>query len=49
MNLAPNCHQGVTRVAKGCQRCIVETLLYLLRQLAGLAPVIPLDDLGRPR
>jgi hydrogenase small subunit len=27
----------------------METLLYLLRQLAGLAPMIPVDDLGRPR
>ncbi|MGA8381123.1 MAG: hypothetical protein WB710_08330 [Stellaceae bacterium] len=26
----------------------METLLYLLRQLAGLAPLIPLDDAGRP-
>ena len=26
----------------------METLLYLLRQLAGLAPMIPVDDLGRP-
>jgi hydrogenase small subunit len=26
----------------------METLLYLLRQLAGLAPVIPIDELGRP-
>jgi len=26
----------------------METLLYLLRQLAGLAPMIPLDDAGRP-
>ena len=25
-----------------------ETLLYLLYQVAGLAPMIPLDDLGRP-
>jgi hydrogenase small subunit len=27
----------------------METLLYLLRQLAGQAPMIPVDDLGRPR
>jgi hydrogenase small subunit len=27
----------------------METLLYLLRQLAGLAPMIPLDDAGRPK
>src|SRR5437867_11452611 len=27
----------------------METLLYLLRQLAGVAPTIPLDDLGRPK
>jgi hydrogenase small subunit len=27
----------------------METLLYLLRQLAGLAPMIPVDELGRPR
>jgi hydrogenase small subunit len=27
----------------------METLLYLLYQLAGLAPMIPLDDLGRPK
>ena len=27
----------------------METLLYLLRHAAGRAPVIPLDDLGRPR
>src|SRR6202047_1534053 len=27
----------------------METLLYLLRQLAGLAPTIPLDDAGRPK
>ena len=27
----------------------METLLYLLRQLAGLAPMIPLDAEGRPR
>jgi hydrogenase small subunit len=27
----------------------METLLYLLRQLAGVAPMIPVDDLGRPR
>jgi hydrogenase small subunit len=26
----------------------METLLYLLRQLAGLAPMIPVDELGRP-
>jgi len=26
----------------------METLLYLLYQLAGLAPMIPLDDAGRP-
>jgi hydrogenase small subunit len=26
----------------------METVLYLLRQLAGLAPMIPLDDAGRP-
>ena len=26
----------------------METLLYLLRQLAGLAPMIPLDEAGRP-
>jgi hydrogenase small subunit len=26
----------------------METLLYLLRQVAGLAPMIPLDELGRP-
>ena len=26
----------------------METLLYLLRQLAGVAPMIPVDDLGRP-
>jgi len=27
----------------------METLLYLLRQLAGLAPMIPVDDAGRPK
>ncbi len=27
----------------------METLLYLLRQLAGVAPMIPVDDLGRPK
>jgi len=27
----------------------METLLYLLRQLAGQAPMIPVDELGRPR
>jgi hydrogenase small subunit len=27
----------------------METVLYLLRQLAGLAPMIPLDDAGRPK
>ncbi|HEX4711171.1 hypothetical protein [Phenylobacterium sp.] len=27
----------------------METLLYLLRQLAGLAPMIPLDEEGRPK
>jgi hydrogenase small subunit len=27
----------------------METVLYLLRQLAGLAPMIPLDDMLRPR
>ena len=27
----------------------METLLYLLRQLAGLAPMIPLDEAGRPK
>lgn len=27
----------------------METFLYLLRQLAGLAPMIPVDRLGRPR
>jgi hydrogenase small subunit len=27
----------------------METLLYLLRQLAGLAPLIPIDELGRPK
>ncbi|MGI8989320.1 MAG: hydrogenase expression protein HypE [Bryobacteraceae bacterium] len=27
----------------------METLLYLLYQLAGLAPMIPLDDAGRPK
>jgi hydrogenase small subunit len=27
----------------------METLLYLLRQLAGLAPMIPLDEQGRPQ
>ena len=27
----------------------METLLYLLRQLAGLAPMIPLDDQPRPK
>ena len=27
----------------------METLLYLLRQVAGLAPMIPLDDAGRPK
>ncbi len=26
----------------------METMLYLLRQLAGLAPMIPLDEAGRP-
>jgi hydrogenase small subunit len=26
----------------------METLLYLLRQLAGVAPMIPLDEVGRP-
>jgi len=26
----------------------METVLYLLRQLAGVAPMIPLDDAGRP-
>jgi len=26
----------------------METVLYLLRQLAGLAPMIPVDELGRP-
>ena len=26
----------------------METVLYLLRQLAGLAPMIPVDDAGRP-
>jgi hydrogenase small subunit len=27
----------------------METLLYLLYQVAGLAPMIPLDDVGRPK
>ncbi|MGO9544869.1 MAG: hydrogenase expression protein HypE [Rhodomicrobium sp.] len=27
----------------------METLLYLLRQLAGLAPMIPIDEAGRPK
>ena len=27
----------------------METLLYLLRQLAGLAPMIPVDEAGRPK
>lgn len=27
----------------------METVLYLLRQLAGLAPMIPLDEAGRPK
>ncbi len=26
----------------------METILYLLYQVAGLAPMIPLDDVGRP-
>jgi hydrogenase small subunit len=28
---------------------LTETLLYLLQQIAGRAPMIPLDELGRPR
>ena len=27
----------------------METVLYLLRQLAGLAPMIPVDEAGRPK
>ena len=44
----PACRSSMCRDARCSRTTFMETVLYLLYQVAGLAPMIPLDDQLRP-